>query len=387
MNSSLDSIWDEPLSQDSPKRTNPEQDDADTFHRPAKRARPSLFLADSDDEHPYRPPPPQDVDMDALFADIDDDMDMQPLPPRIDEQELIRQAEMTHRRNIQALTPHEILPSSSPPPDPSSGEKRTGGTDKGNAEKAARRKLVKLDENRLLNPTTGFPQLIKMTKGFKLKGKGHEATDLNRLLQQYQYWTHQLYPKTQFRDTVERVEKLCHSRRMNVSLSVWRDEAHGRPRRDDDDSVDEDENPQRQAEITEANTPSSPAPRSSPSRLSLRGLSPSPATSQTDHLPMPPQREPRPPSDLEEEDEQEAFWKSLDEFADDSSNAQQVPTTAANSSVEGDDYMWDILDDVETTSSTKPSIPTSVPPQPTNTAEAVANPSTYVADDWDDMYL
>jgi replication fork protection complex subunit Csm3/Swi3 len=49
------------------------------------------------------------------------------------------------------------------------------GRDKGNAEKATRRKLVKLDENRLLNPSTGFPQLIKMTKGFKLKGKGHEV--------------------------------------------------------------------------------------------------------------------------------------------------------------------------------------------------------------------
>jgi len=129
MNSSLDAIWDEPL-------------------------------ADS-----YRPPPPQDVDMDALFADIDDDI--QPLPPRIDEQEMSRQAELTH---MQALTPHEILPSSSPQPDPSGS-----GGGKGNAEKATRRKLVKLDENRLLNPTTGFPQLIRMTKGFKLKGKGHEV--------------------------------------------------------------------------------------------------------------------------------------------------------------------------------------------------------------------
>lgn len=171
MNSSLDSIWDEPVVQDSPKRTNPNQDDPPNSQRPAKRARPSLFLADSDDEHSYKPPPPQDVDMDALFADIDDDMDMQPLPPRIDEQEMTRQAELTHRRNMEALTPHEILPSSSPPRDP----ERNEDANKGNAEKSTRRKLVKLDENRLLNPTTGFPQLIKMTKSFKLKGKGHEV--------------------------------------------------------------------------------------------------------------------------------------------------------------------------------------------------------------------
>jgi len=178
MDSSLESIWDEPVLQDSPKRTNPDGDTT-SLQRPSKRARSSLFLADSDDESPrapaHRPPPPQDVDIDALFADIDDDMDIQPLPPRIDEEELTRQAELTHRKNIQALTPHEILPSSSPQPDTTSGAKGNEGAIKDNTEKATRRKLVRLDENRLLNPSTGFPQLIKMTKGFKLKGKGHEV--------------------------------------------------------------------------------------------------------------------------------------------------------------------------------------------------------------------
>lgn len=164
---------------------------------------------------------------------------------------------------------------------------------------------------------------------------------------------------------------------------MWRDEAHGRLRRDDDDSIDDDENPQRQADNAEANTPSSPAPRSSPSRPSPRGSSPTSGTSQTDHLP-----EPRPASDIDE-DEQEAFWKSLDEVAGDSSDAPQAPTTAVNSSVDGDDYMWDILDDIETTSTTEHSNLAPVPPQSTSAVEVTttANPSTDIADDWDDMYL
>jgi len=160
---------------------------------------------------------------------------------------------------------------------------------------------------------------------------------------------------------------------------VWRDEAHGRSRREDDDSADDDENPRRQADYAEANTPGS---RSSPSRSTL-------GVSQTDRFPSPPHGEPRPTSDLEAEDEQEAFWKSLDEFAGDSSDAPQAPTSAANSSIEGDDYMWDILDEVETTSATRPSRPTSIPSQSTNVVEVatIANPSTDVPDDWDDMYL
>ena len=162
---------------------------------------------------------------------------------------------------------------------------------------------------------------------------------------------------------------------------MWRDEAHGRSRREEDDSADDDENPQRQAE---ANTPGSPIPHSSPSRSSPRGSSPTLGASQTDRFPLPPQREPRPTSDLEAEDEQEAFWKSLDEFAGDSSDAPQAPTSAANSSAEGDDYMWDILDEVETTSATKPSRPASIPS--TNVGE-IANLSADVPDDWDDMYL
>lgn len=64
----------------------------------------------------------------------------------------------------------------------------------------------------------------------------------------YQYWAHQMYPRHTFNDTIERVEKLTHSRRMHVwfyisyrpsafldlttpdmqvALSVWHDEVRG----------------------------------------------------------------------------------------------------------------------------------------------------------------
>jgi hypothetical protein len=96
---------------------------------------------------------------------------------------------------------------------------------------------AKLDEARLLG-ADGFPALLKQTRGFVPKGKGHEVrvprwvrvlaqltrrsappqqADLNRLMSMYQFWAHRMYPKTQFRDTVKTVEKLCHSKRMHVS--------------------------------------------------------------------------------------------------------------------------------------------------------------------------
>ncbi|KAJ3801327.1 replication fork protection component Swi3-domain-containing protein [Lentinula aff. detonsa] len=133
---------------------------------------------------------------------------------------------------------HQILSSSPPPPDIDDDAKTKKGKRKDDGEKE-RRKPMRLDEARLVGPT-GFPQLIEDTKHFGIKGKGHEATDLNRLLQIYQYWTHRMYPKSQFKDTVDRVEKLCHSKLMNNKLSMWRDEAHGKAHPETEDEVVDD---------------------------------------------------------------------------------------------------------------------------------------------------
>ena len=184
------SIWDEPVVHDAPKRTERDVGDKDEEedipHRPTKRPRQSLFYADSDDDLEPGPssatvlkaPPAQEIDIDALFEGLDDeDTNSKPLPAIVNEEELTRLAEARYKKNASPLlTPHEILPSSSPSRDASGkvGGKGREKTKEGD-EKKARRRQLRLDENLLLSPT-GFPQLMKMTKDFTIKGKGHEVS-------------------------------------------------------------------------------------------------------------------------------------------------------------------------------------------------------------------
>ncbi|GAA5868318.1 hypothetical protein JCM3774_001005 [Rhodotorula dairenensis] len=96
-----------------------------------------------------------------------------------------------------------------------------------------RRVIAKLDEERLLGPT-GFPLLREHMQKIKIKGKGHEGQDLKRVLTMYQLWSHKMYPKTNLRDTLQTVEKLCHKRSVQRALKEYRDEAkHGQARADE----------------------------------------------------------------------------------------------------------------------------------------------------------
>ncbi|KAG5650768.1 hypothetical protein H0H81_011107 [Sphagnurus paluster] len=283
---SLDHIWDEPAETIIPRSSS------------ASRQSEPLFLNSDDDEPPTKKLQ-VDVDIDAMFDDVeneDDPFNFKPLTSNLDAEALRQEAEARHRKNLLSLTPHAIM-SSSPPREMGDNERSkpsaTGG-DKGKDGKRERRKPVKLDEGRLLGPS-GFPKLIKDTKNFKIKGKGHEETDLNRLLQVYGYWTHEMYPKTTFHDTVERIEKLCHSKRMNVSLSVWRDEAHGlingRKPDEDDEVIDLTEAPE-----TDRNTL-----RKSSSRGSSPVSDDAAAASSSSRLPS------RPPSSGTEIDDEDDF--------------------------------------------------------------------------------
>jgi hypothetical protein len=47
-----------------------------------------------------------------------------------------------------------------------------------------------------------------------------QAADLDRLMDLYQLWSHKMFPKTQFRDTVDRAERVCRQKRMLVSGSL-----------------------------------------------------------------------------------------------------------------------------------------------------------------------
>lgn len=187
----LASIWDDPVSPARPGREDKDDSDEgdDIISRPAKRQRQALFLADSDDDDDDIPstrlkhtaPAEQDIDVNEIFAGIDDDDDpftFQPLAPALDTEVLRRQAEERHKKTALSLTPHEVHPSSSPQRDTSKEKNDGAGAGDGNKEsRKERRKPVTLDEGRLLGPN-GFPQLIKETKNFRVKGKGHEVSSV-----------------------------------------------------------------------------------------------------------------------------------------------------------------------------------------------------------------
>lgn len=67
----------------------------------------------------------------------------------------------------------------------------------------------------------------KISKKLRLKGKGHEFSDVARLLNYYQQWLDNLYPRAKFADGLQLVEKVGHSKRMQVMRREWIDE--GKP--------------------------------------------------------------------------------------------------------------------------------------------------------------
>ncbi|WPH02173.1 Hypothetical protein R9X50_00502800 [Acrodontium crateriforme] len=82
----------------------------------------------------------------------------------------------------------------------------------------------KLDETRLLSDA-GIPKLRRIAKmKLKFKGKGHEFSDVSRLLTTYQLWLDDLYPRAKFRDGLSMIEKVGHSKRMQVTRRAWLDE-------------------------------------------------------------------------------------------------------------------------------------------------------------------
>ncbi|KAI0302178.1 replication fork protection component Swi3-domain-containing protein [Russula brevipes] len=217
MDTDINDIWDLPVETSirHPPVDTPDDEGLTSPPHPSNRP---LFLPSDDEDDAAAPPATKpsankDPDVDALFEGLDDvDDTVHELAPSLDLDALRREADARNARVT----------------DKGKGGGALDGIDDGgeDGEKKKRKPVPKLDEARLLG-TNGLPQLLKDTKNFKPKGKGHEATDLDRVLRIYQFWTHKLYPKTRFKETVDRVEKLCHSKRMQVALSVWRDEAKG----------------------------------------------------------------------------------------------------------------------------------------------------------------
>ncbi|TQB68017.1 chromosome segregation in meiosis- protein [Monascus purpureus] len=92
-----------------------------------------------------------------------------------------------------------------------------------------RKPTAKLDESRLLSQS-GIPKLRRTAKSkLKLKGKGHEFSDAARLLNFYQLWLDDLFPRAKFSDGLAIIEKLGHSKRLQTMRREWIDEEKPKP--------------------------------------------------------------------------------------------------------------------------------------------------------------
>ncbi|WRT64841.1 uncharacterized protein IL334_001777 [Kwoniella shivajii] len=85
-----------------------------------------------------------------------------------------------------------------------------------------KRKMAKVDADRLTSDR-GIPALCRAAKKFKVKGKGYETQDLRNLLNMYQMWAHGMFPKGDFQHTINRVEVICRTKRMESALKGYRD--------------------------------------------------------------------------------------------------------------------------------------------------------------------
>lgn len=102
-------------------------------------------------------------------------------------------------------------------------EKQVKDVDEEIKVRKARRPNPKLDEGRLLSDA-GIPKLQRIAKTkLKFKGKGHEFNDIERLLNTYQLWLDDLYPRAKFRDALTMMEKVGHSKRMQMTRRGWMD--------------------------------------------------------------------------------------------------------------------------------------------------------------------
>lgn len=430
MDMDVDHIWDLPV--DHPPATT-----ADPTPAPSNPSNPPLFLP-SDEEAEVaataQPSANKDPDIDALFDGIDD---LNEFAPALDLDALRREADARNTRLVRAEISASI-PSIqlSGTTTIKSGDGRKGaldgvdGGDENDDGKKKRKPIARLDETRLLGKN-GLPQLVKDTKHFKPKGKGHEAADLDRVLQVYQFWTHRLYPKTRFKETVDRVEKLCHSKRMQVALSVWRDEAKGLingvrlpPERENDDNSDTDSDanvpppggdapPAVDRGASSSSQPSSPArslsrlrrsatsddseresdgpsvssdasrpPPSSPDRdeaaielaalLEEETLHATSQAAQTSHA----WKKPQASADDAAMDADDDLWAALDTAAA-PTTTQAPPSNAAD----GDEEMWDVVAELEQEQQRE----TTRQPNPVQDhPPAAVDPQE---DDMDDLYL
>ncbi|KAM6950631.1 LOW QUALITY PROTEIN: TIMELESS-interacting protein [Lycodopsis pacificus] len=83
--------------------------------------------------------------------------------------------------------------------------------------KGVKRPQPKLDSQRLISER-GLPALRTLFDNVRFKGRGHEAEDLQLLMHKMENWAHRLYPKLQFEDFIDKVEKLGNKKDVQTCL-------------------------------------------------------------------------------------------------------------------------------------------------------------------------
>ncbi|XP_061564628.1 TIMELESS-interacting protein [Cololabis saira] len=123
----------------------------------------------------------------------------------------------------------EAFPPLPPPGSPGGGDGEDEGLFTGDGDvskmpdvpvakrKGVKRPQPKLDSQRLTSER-GLPALRTLFDDVRFRGKGHEAQDLKLLMQKMENWAHRLYPKLQFEDFVDKVEKLGSKKEVQTCL-------------------------------------------------------------------------------------------------------------------------------------------------------------------------
>lgn len=84
-----------------------------------------------------------------------------------------------------------------------------------------RNPIPKLNTERLKGPN-GIHTIEKYFEGFKFYGKGHEKTDLDRIMKRLEHWSYRLFPKYHFDDFLTRVEQLGTKKDLQVFMKRYR---------------------------------------------------------------------------------------------------------------------------------------------------------------------
>ncbi|XP_017763557.1 PREDICTED: protein TIPIN homolog [Eufriesea mexicana] len=84
-----------------------------------------------------------------------------------------------------------------------------------------RNPLPKLNTERLKGPK-GIHTIEKYFEGFKFHGQGYEKLDLDRIMKRLEHWGHRLFPKLDFDDFLEKLEKLGTKKDLQVFIKKYR---------------------------------------------------------------------------------------------------------------------------------------------------------------------